>query len=58
MPREETLGQFLYELPSRDLSREERIEQIREALKDGEKVTQEDLDHVLVKLLEEIQREE
>ena len=59
MPRDrENLGQFLFGLPMRTLTREQRIEAIRAAVRDGEQVAEEDLDHVLAKLLEEIQRED
>ena len=57
MPQRD-LGQFLFDLPSRGLSREERVRLLREVVQGSEELTQEHLDHVLAKLLEEVQRED
>jgi hypothetical protein len=52
------IGQFLFNLPDRPLTREERVELIKRAIQDGDEVTQANLDQVMAKLLEELQSED
>ena len=51
-----TIDEFLYHLPNRPLLREERLRLLKLALGDGDSVTQEHLDRVMARLLEELQR--
>lgn len=57
MPRQD-LGQFLFDLPGQSLPRKERVRLLRQVVQGEEELTQEHLDHVLTKLLEEVQRED
>jgi hypothetical protein len=50
------IDEFLFHLPNRPLEREERLRLIKLALANGELVTQEHLDRVMARLLEELQR--
>ena len=52
---ETTLDQFLFQLPNQRLTREERIRLIKQVIRSEEEVTQESLDRLMARLLEEIQ---
>ena len=52
---ETTIEELLFQLPSMPLTREERIRLIKEALTNEKEITQEGLDQVMARLLEEIQ---
>ncbi len=48
------IGEFLFGFPDRPLTRAERIEIIRQRIKDEKYLTQERLDKALEKMLDEI----
>jgi len=50
------IDEFLFHLPNRPLEREERLRLIKQAIANGDSVTQEHLDRVMARLLEELQR--
>jgi anti-sigma28 factor (negative regulator of flagellin synthesis) len=50
------LDEFLFQLPNQPLAREERLRLIKQAIADGTLVTQEHVDRVMARLLEELQR--
>lgn len=49
------LGEFLFELPNGPLTRAERVRQLEEAIAEG-RIKEDDLDRVMTRLLEELQR--
>ncbi len=49
------LGDFLFQLPNGPLTREERVRQLEEAVTQG-RIKEDDLDRVMTRLLEELQR--
>jgi hypothetical protein len=51
-----SIDEFLFQLPNRPLEREERLRLIKQALRNVDLVTQEHLDRVMTRLLEELQR--
>jgi len=51
-----SIDEFLFDLPHRPIDREERLRLIREAIGNEDGVTQEHLDRVMCRLLEELQR--
>ena len=51
-----SIDEFLFQRPNRPLEREERLRLIKQALANAELVTQEHLDRVMARLLEELQR--
>jgi hypothetical protein len=51
-----SIDEFLFDLPHQSLEREERLRLIKQAIEDGDGVTQEHLDRVMCRLLEELQR--
>ncbi len=51
-----SIEEFLFQLPNRPLEREERLRLIKQAVENGDVVTQEQLDRVMARLLEELQR--
>lgn len=52
---EKSIDEFLFQLPNRPLAREERLRLIKQAVTNGSDVTQEDLDRVMARLLEQLQ---
>ncbi len=56
--RNQDIGQFLFNLPNRPLTREERVKLIKEAIQSEEDVSQANLDQVMTQLLEELQKED
>jgi hypothetical protein len=53
---EKQIDEFLFDLPRQAIDREERLRLIREAIENEDGVTQEHLDRVMCRLLEELQR--
>ena len=53
---EESVDQFLFDLPRRPMTRAERLHLLKEAVADRKVVTQDHLDRVMTRLLEELQR--
>ena len=51
-----SIDDFLFHLPNRPLEREERLRLIKQVIANGDQVTQEQLDRVMARLLEELQR--
>lgn len=49
------IGEFLFHLPKRPLTRDERVQLIKQAVQRGEVMSQDRLDLVMARLLEEIQ---
>jgi hypothetical protein len=52
---EQGLDEFLFQLPNRPLGRDERLELIKQVIARGEGITQEHLDRVMTRLLDELQ---
>jgi len=55
---ESSIDEFLFDLPRQKLVREERLRLIKQAIEDGDGVTQEHLDRVMCRMLEELQRKD
>ena len=53
---ETSIDDFLFHLPNQPLERKERLRLIKQAITEGNGVTQEHLDRVMTRLLEELQR--
>ena len=53
---EKSIDEFLFQLPHRPLDRDERLRLLKQAIANGKEVTQEHLDRVMARLLEELQR--
>jgi hypothetical protein len=51
-----SIDEFLFQLPNKPLEREERLRLIKQTIANGDDVTQEQLDRVMARLLEELQR--
>ena len=49
------VGEFLFHFPPHELTREERVRLIKQAVESGEVMQQDRLDQVMSRLLEEIQ---
>ena len=53
---DKSIDEFLFQLPHRPLDRDERLRLLKQAIANGTEVTQEHLDRVMARLLEELQR--
>ena len=54
----QSLAEFLFTLPEKPISRDERIRLLKEAIKNEDEPSQEQLDRFLARLLEAIQKDE
>ena len=52
---DQEIGEFLFRLPKRPLTREEKVQLIKKAIQHGDVMSQDRLDQVMARLLEEIQ---